>query len=83
MTKVNHGKYGMKIDSTIPVVAGGSGSLTKFEITNHKLFNYKGKQQSYFLAKCPTGKLFGQGEVSFANGDRLKGSVAVPCTPKG
>jgi hypothetical protein len=83
VTKIHNGKFGLKIDSNIPIVAGGAGSLTKFEITNHKLFNYKGKQQSYFLAKCPSGKLFGQGELTFANGDRLKGSVAVPCTPKG
>ena len=66
-----------------PFVAGGSGSLTKFSITNQKFFNYKGRKRSHFLAKCPSGKLFGQGEVSFSNGDRLKGSVVVPCTPKG
>ena len=57
--------------------------MLNFSITNKKFFNYKGKKQSYFLAKCPSGSLFGQGEVSFDNGDRLKGTVAVPCTPKG
>ena len=83
VTKINKGKYGLKVDANIPTVAGGAGSLLNFEITNKKFFNYKGKKQSYFLAKCPTGSLFGQGEVSFDNGDKLKGSVAVPCTPKG
>ena len=83
VTKEHKGKFGYHIDSTIPVVAGGSGSLTNFSITNKKIFTYKGKKQSYFLAKCPTGSLFGEGEVSFTNGDRLKGSVVVPCTPKG
>jgi hypothetical protein len=83
VTKIHNGKYGLKIDSKIPTVAGGAGSLTDFEITNYKTFTYKGRKQSYFLAKCPTGKLLGQGEVTFANGDRLKGSVALPCTPKG
>ena len=57
--------------------------LTNFSITNKKIFTYKGKKQSYFLAKCPTGSLFGEGEVSFTNGDRLKGSVVVPCTAEG
>jgi hypothetical protein len=83
VSKVHNGKYGLKIDSRIPTIAGGAGSLTRFEITNHKLFNYKGRQQSYFLAKCPTGKLFGSGDVSFSDGTRLQGSVVVPCTPKG
>ena len=83
VTKVHHGKYGLHIDSHIPIVAGGSGSLTKFEITNYKTFTYKGKKQSYFLAKCPSGHLFGEGNVAFSDGTRLKGSVAVPCTPKG
>jgi hypothetical protein len=83
VTKIRNGKYGLKIDSRIPVVAGGAGSLTKFEITNKKLFTYRGKKQSYFLAKCPTGSLFGQGNVLFSDGTRLKGTVAVPCTPKG
>jgi hypothetical protein len=83
VTKVRKGKFGMKLESKIPVIAGGSGSLTSFEITNKKFFNYKGKKQSYFLAKCPTGSLFGEGSVSFTNGDRLKGTVVVPCTPTG
>jgi hypothetical protein len=83
VTKIKNGKYGLKIDSRIPVVAGGAGSLTKFEIANKKIFTYKGKKQSYFLAKCPSGKLFGKGDVAFSDGTRLKGTVAVPCTPKG
>jgi hypothetical protein len=82
VTKVNNGKYGMKIDSKIPTVAGGSGSLTRFEISNHRIFTYKGRKQSYFLAKCPSGRLFGRGEVWFTNGDRMNASVWVPCTPK-
>ena len=83
VTRVKNGRYGLKIDSKIPVVAGGAGSLTKFSITNRKIFNYRGKKQSYFLAKCPTGSLFGQGEAMFTDGTRLKGTVVVPCTPKG
>jgi hypothetical protein len=83
VTKVSNGKYGLKVDSKIPVVAGGAGSLTKFSITNRKIFTYKGKKQSYFLAKCPTGSLFGQGEATFTDGTRLRGTVSLPCTPKG
>jgi hypothetical protein len=83
VTKIKNGKYGLKIDSRIPVVAGGAGSLTKFEITNRKIFTFRGKKQSYFLAKCPSGNLFGKGDVAFTDGTRLKGTVAIPCMPKG
>lgn len=83
VTKVNHGRYGLAIDSKIPVVAGGAGSLTDFALTGKKFFNYKGKKQSYYLAKCPTGSFFGQGALSFSDGTRLKGTVVTPCTPKG
>jgi hypothetical protein len=82
VTEEHRGKYGLHIATKIPVVAGGSGSLTHFEITHHKLFTYKGHKHSYFLAKCPTGRLFGQGELAFSDGTSLKGSVSVPCTPK-
>jgi hypothetical protein len=83
VSKVNNGKYGLKFETQIPVVAGGAGSLTAFSVTLRKNFTYKGKRQSYFLAKCPVGRLFGQGNVTFTDGTRLKGTAALPCTPKG
>ena len=83
VSKVNNGRYGLKFEAKIPVVAGGAGSLTAFSVTLRKNFTYKGRQQSYFLAKCPIGRLFGQGEVTFTDGTRLKGAAALPCTPKG
>jgi hypothetical protein len=83
VTKIDNGKYGLRIDSQIPVIANGAGSLTGFEITNEKTFTHRGKRQGYFLARCPGGRLFGRAEVTFASGDRLKGGIVVPCTPKG
>ena len=83
VTKVNNGKYGLKFDSRIPVVAGGAGSLTGFSIKLRRMFTYKGRPQSYLLAKCPVGRLFGQGTLTFTDGTRLKGTAALPCTPKG
>jgi hypothetical protein len=83
VTKISKGKYGNKVVADIPTIAGGSGSTIHFSVTNKKLFSYKGKKQSYFLAKCPTGKFFAQGAVGFTDGTRLKGTVIRPCTPKG
>jgi hypothetical protein len=83
VSKVNNGKYGLRFESQIPVVAGGAGPLTEFSVRLRKSFTYRGKQQSYLLAKCPIGRLFGQGAVTFTDGTRLKGTAALPCTPKG
>jgi len=83
VTKINKGRYGNAVEARIPIIAGGAGSTIHFSVTNKKLFNYKGKKQSYFLAKCPSGRFFAQGAVSFSDGTRLKGTVIRPCTPKG
>lgn len=83
VTEIDGGKYGLKIESKIPVIAGGSGSLSSLAITNRKIFTYRGEKQSYFLARCPTGRLFGRGKLSFSDGTRLLGTLAEPCTPKG
>jgi hypothetical protein len=83
VTKISKGKYGNKVTSQIPVIAGGSGSTIHFSVTNKKIFTYKGKKKSYFVAKCPTGKFFAQASVGFNDGTKLKGTVVRPCTPKG
>jgi len=67
----------------VPKIAGGSGSVTAFSLTFHRLFTYKGKKQSYFLAKCPSGKFVAQAEAIFTNGEKIKGGVVRTCTPKG
>jgi hypothetical protein len=83
VTKIHKGKYGNKVLAQIPTIAGGSGSTIKFGVTNKKLFTYKHKKQSYFLAKCPSGRFYARGSVGFSDGTRLKGTVIRPCTPKG
>jgi hypothetical protein len=83
VTKIHSGKYGNKVIGRIPVIAGGSGSTIKFSITNRKVFRYKGKMQSYFLAKCATGKFPARGSAKFSDGSKLKGTIIRPCMPKG
>ena len=73
--KHKNGRYGLKSVATIPKIAGGSGSVTDFNLTINK--------KGYLLAKCPDGHLDAQGEAIFADGTRAKGAVTRPCTPKG
>jgi hypothetical protein len=73
--KTKNGRYGIKTISTIPKIAGGSGSVESFNLT----FNRKG----YQLAKCPDGHLNAHAVAIFAEGPRMVGDFVRSCTPKG
>jgi hypothetical protein len=81
--KVHHGRYGLKSVALVPKIAGGYGSPIDFSIKLGRKFTYKGKQQSYLLAKCPDGHLNAKGVALFSDHSRLAGSLIRTCTPKG
>lgn len=77
----------------IPRIAGGSGSVLDFKFKLGRTYTYKGKKRSLLSAKCPDGKfkvntpktLFKNeaGTPGVASQTVLKGSLLVPCKPKG
>jgi hypothetical protein len=83
VSKIHNGRYGTKSVGKIPVIAGGSGSPIFFELNFGRKFTYKGKQQSYLLAKCPDGHLNAKATSIFSDGSKLTGSFVRSCTPKG
>ncbi len=83
VSKIRNGRYGTKSIASVPVIAGGSGSVTAFNLTFNRKFTYKGKQQSYLLAKCPDGHLNAHAVAVFRDGTRLAGDFVRSCTPKG
>jgi hypothetical protein len=83
VSKIHRGPYGTRGVATIPVIAGGAGSAKEFQLEFFKTFTYKGKKQSYLLAKCPSGKLKAYAEAIFGDGHKLGGALSRPCTPKG
>ena len=72
--KIHAGRYGLKAISTIPKIAGGSGSVTDFNLTINK--------KGVLLAKCPDGKLQARGEAKFSDGTVAKAEVLRTCTGK-
>lgn len=76
------GRYAYKISQTIPRLAGGSGSLTGFEITIGRRWVYRGQQHSYLSAECPDGRFFDQVEAGFADGASLVGTLVNTCQGK-
>ena len=83
VSKVHNGRYGLKTVATVPKIAGGYGSPISFNLKVGRTFTYKGKKQSYLLAKCPDGHLNAKGYGVFSDGSRLAGSLVRSCTPKG
>lgn len=83
VTRIHKGRFGLRIEAQIPKIAGGSGSVTKFDLRVGRRFTYKGERESYLTASCPTGQYVTEGEVNFDDGTELGLTHAFPCTPKG
>jgi hypothetical protein len=81
LTRIHRGHYGIHAVAQIPRIAGGSGSVIGFKITIGRKFTYKGKQESYATASCPTGRYYTEGHILFADGSSLQGTHILPCTP--
>jgi hypothetical protein len=92
-TRVNAGRYGLRGVAAIPVIAGGSGSVTDFDFKIKRLYTYKGERKSYDLTKCPDGIIKAKGTGVFKDevpdgvndGEKtaISASLSFPCTPKG
>jgi hypothetical protein len=83
VSRIHKGRYGLRSVASVPKIAGGAGSPISFSLEVGRTFTYKGKKQSYLLAKCPDGHLNAKGVGVFSDGSRLAGSLVRSCTPKG
>lgn len=81
ITRIHRGRYGIHTVTQVPVITGGAGSVTAFKFQIGRKFTYKGKQQSYLTASCPTGHYFTEGEVTFSDGTKMGLTHILPCTP--
>lgn len=81
--KIHKGPYGTRAVARIPVIAGGSGSVTSFKLTVHRLFKRAGRKQSYLLARCANGHFLAHATVAFTGGERIAGGVVRACKARG
>jgi hypothetical protein len=80
---IHNGRYGYRVVTKIPKLAGGSGIPISGSITIGRKWTYKGKKHSYVNARCPDGRLQAVGQFGFADGTVLKGTFLRPCIGKG
>jgi len=83
VTRIHRGRFGLQIAASIPKIAGGSASVTKFELKVGRRFTYKGQQKSFLVASCPTGSWVTKGQVRFSDGTKLGLTHVFPCMPQG
>jgi len=83
ISKEHDGVYGTHSVAQVPTIAGGAGSVTKFRLTIHRLFTYKGNKESYLMARCSTGHFYAHATAKFVDGTEISGSVVKTCKSKG
>jgi hypothetical protein len=83
VTRIHRGRFGLHVVALIPKIAGGAGSVTKFELKLGRKFTYKGEKKSFLVAGCPTGSWETTGHVLFDDNTKLGLHHVFPCTPEG
>jgi hypothetical protein len=81
--KVHKGRFGTEAVFSVPVIAGGNGSVTAFDAKLYKRFSYKGKRASLLTLKCPDGKVRARAEAIFSDGTELASKAVRTCTSRG
>lgn len=82
VTRIHSGRFGLHIAIRVPKIAGGSGSVTNFEVKVGRRFTYKGQEKSFLAASCPTGMWATKGRALFADQTRLGITHLFHCTPR-
>ncbi len=83
IARVHHGRFGLEIKADIPRIAGGSGSVTEFELKVGRKYSYRGRQKSFLTASCPTGTWLTRGHARFDDDATLSILHPFSCTPRG
>jgi hypothetical protein len=80
---IHNGRYGYRVNTTIPKIAGGAGIPLSGQIRISRKWTYRGVKHSYINARCADGRLQAVGKFGFNDGTVLKGSFINPCKTRG
>lgn len=83
VTRIHEGRFGLRVQATVPKIAGGSGSVTSFELVVGRRYAHRGERKSFLSASCPNGVWMAKGEATFVDGTTLHIAHPFPCTPQG
>jgi hypothetical protein len=83
IAKEHKGPFGLHTVATVPVIAGGAGSVTHFELTIHRLFTFGGKKQGFLEARCADGHFLADTTFKFRDGSQISGEIVRTCKAAG
>lgn len=72
--------YGPRLDVQIPLLAGGTGALTDFQVTINKKWAYKGEKASFISAECDNKSFKTRSVFTYLDGQSLEALHTQPCT---
>jgi hypothetical protein len=83
VSNFNKEGFGPRLDVEVPLIAGGAGALTDFNVKIDKKYKYKGKSVSFLSAKCPNSKKLKTRSVfTFLDGQTSNPTYSQKCTQK-
>jgi hypothetical protein len=75
--------YGPRLNVEVPLLAGGAGAITYFNVKIDKKYKYKGKPASFLSAKCPSSKKLKTRSIfTFKDGQTTNPVYSQKCTQK-
>jgi hypothetical protein len=79
------GDYGIKLDVSIPPLAGGVGVLITFKTKLNKKYTFRGKRRSFLSAKCGDGnrKLNYKAVFTYGDGSTARATDTQSCSVRG
>ncbi len=79
--RIQEGRFASRTTITVPKIAGGSGSLTSFNVKIGRDLVRKGKRVSLLTAKCPSGRIHARAQANFVDGTSIRSRLARNCGP--
>lgn len=80
VTRVRDKPYGIRIESRVPPIAGGAGSITGFELRGDRYSDFRGKRRSWLFARCSDGRFDARGRIDFGDGTVMAAQIIRTCT---
>lgn len=81
--RVSDGPYGIRIDASVPAIAGGAGSLTHFELSASRYVKGAAGQRGFVYARCSDGRILTRGAISFDDGTEMHAELIRTCQQAG
>ncbi|HEY1853968.1 MAG TPA: hypothetical protein VGG40_05215 [Solirubrobacterales bacterium] len=82
VSNLNKEGFGPRLEVQVPLLAGGTGALTRFEVTISKRWTYKGKKVSFISAECDNKSFKTRSIFTYLDGQTLSPVNTQSCTQK-